>query len=91
VLDRALPDFDEQRWASPLVNVDVEDQSAFFVGRSVRAIAQAAHVGHVTEFLTKIGMGAWPAILGTEGSYATEDVEAMAKRRLDAFGRGFAL
>jgi hypothetical protein len=90
VLDRALPDFDEQRWASPLVDVDVEDQSAFFVGRSVRAIAQATHVGHVNEFLTKIAMGSWPAIFGTEGGYAAEDVETMANRRLDAFGRGFS-
>ena len=57
VLDRALPDFDEQRWEPPLVDVEVEDQSAFFVGRSVRAIAQAAHVGHVNEFLTKSGWG----------------------------------
>ena len=90
VLDRALPDFDEQRWESPLVDVEVEDQSAFFVGRGVRAIAQAAHVGHVNEFLTNIGVGSWPAIFGTEGGYAAEDVEAMAKRRLDAFGRGFS-
>jgi predicted nucleotidyltransferase len=90
VLDRALADFDERRWESPLVDVEVEDQSAFFVGRSVRVIAQATHVGHVNEFLTKIGMGSWPAIFGTEGGYAAEDVESMAKRRLDAFAGGFS-
>ena len=56
----------------------------------VRAIAQATHVGHVNEFLTKIAMGSWPAIFGTEGGYAAEDVETMANRRLDAFGRGFS-
>jgi predicted nucleotidyltransferase len=92
VLDRALPDFDERRWEPPLVDVDVdvEDQSAFFVGRSVRTIARTAHVGHVHDFLTKIAVGSWPAILGTEGNYAAEDVEAMAKRRLGAFSRGFS-
>ncbi|MGO8997057.1 MAG: hypothetical protein ACLQVI_27390 [Polyangiaceae bacterium] len=44
----------------------------------------------MNEFLAKVAAGSWPAIFGTEGGYAAEDVEAMARRRLDAFSRGFS-
>jgi predicted nucleotidyltransferase len=88
VLDQALDDFDERRWEAPLVTIAVDDQSAFFVGRSVREIASANHLTAVGQFLAHIAVGSWAAVFGAGGRHDAADPEATAKRRLAAFRRG---
>jgi predicted nucleotidyltransferase len=88
ILDNALDDFDERRWESPLADVPVDDQSAFFVGRLVGAIAEATHLAAVERFFEEIARSTWTAALAQEGQYQADDPEAMAQRRLAAFRRG---
>jgi predicted nucleotidyltransferase len=88
VLERGLDDFAQVRWEPPLADIPVEEQCAFFMGQSVRAIAGPEHLAKVREFLARMEEGSWAATFAAQGQYLYGDPETAAKQRLDAFRRG---
>jgi predicted nucleotidyltransferase len=84
----ALDDFDERRWASPLVDIHVEQQSAFFLGSEVAAIAGPAHRTNVAKFLALVATGGWSGVMAREARLVAENPATVAERHLSAFARG---
>jgi len=84
----ALDDFDERRWASPLAEIPPEQQSAFFVGGEVAAIARSPHRTKVAEFLALVATSSWTGVMAREARLIAEDPGAVAERHLAAFAQG---
>lgn len=92
VLRLALAVDDDRRWDEPLLGegLDFDDQSPFFVGRRVAAVAAPVHRRVIAEFLRAIRdeRGTHAAAMARAAGLSGADPAEQAVRLIDAFARG---
>lgn len=88
MLSGALDDWDEQRWEEPLVALEADEQSPFFVGRKLSPLLNESHRSKIEAFFDAMSDEAKLAALARNGGLVGAAPVEMARARLAAFRNG---